>query len=112
MKKCVLNVCQAGNELLCAGYTLYSSSTILVLTVGKGVWGFTFDPLIGEFILSHPNIRIPDKGGWGRQGRGAANVAERGREDGGERAVGCPGQPRASLSACLPAACGLTPPLP
>lgn len=62
MKKCVLNVCQAGNELLCAGYTLYSSATILVLTVGQGVYGFTFDPLIGEFILSHPNIRIPDKG--------------------------------------------------
>ena len=32
--RCVLNVCQAGNELLCAGYTLYSSSTVLVLTVG------------------------------------------------------------------------------
>ncbi|KAL4423376.1 hypothetical protein ABPG77_004307 [Micractinium sp. CCAP 211/92] len=62
MKKCVLNVCQAGNELLCAGYTLYSSSTILVLTVGKGVYGFTFDPLIGEYILSHPDIKIPEKG--------------------------------------------------
>lgn len=34
-RRCVLNVCQAGNELLCAGYTLYSSSTILVLTVGE-----------------------------------------------------------------------------
>ncbi|PSC70876.1 Fructose-1,6-chloroplastic [Micractinium conductrix] len=62
MKKCVLNVCQAGNELLCAGYTLYSSATILVLTVGKGVYGFTFDPLIGEYILSHPDIKIPEKG--------------------------------------------------
>jgi fructose-1,6-bisphosphatase I len=62
MQKCVLNVCQAGNELLCAGYTLYSSSTILVLTVGKGVYGFTLDPLIGEFVLSHPDIKIPEKG--------------------------------------------------
>ena len=35
MQKCVLNVCQAGDELLCAGYTLYSSATILVLTVGE-----------------------------------------------------------------------------
>ena len=35
MNKCVLNVCQAGNELLCAGYTLYSSANILVLTVGE-----------------------------------------------------------------------------
>ena len=131
----MLNVCQAGNELLCAGYTLYSSSTILVLTVGacvrlcsvsyldcaalrhycccaeamlllpscmlapaddppstrftsnpptqpqptppclttsschldpplagKGVYGFTLDPLIGEFVLSHPDIKIPEKG--------------------------------------------------
>jgi fructose-1,6-bisphosphatase I len=62
MEKCVLNVCKAGNELLCAGYCLYSSSTVLVLSVGKGVWGFTFDPLVGEFILSHPDIKIPEKG--------------------------------------------------
>ena len=138
MNKCVLNVCQAGNELLCAGYTLYSSANILVLTVGecgawsvvecgawsgvmgrgegrgrggrgggrtwagkhspgvprvlpvalpprhvdspiclpsaslclplprptagKGVYGFTFDPLIGEYILSHPDIKVPNKG--------------------------------------------------
>lgn len=62
MEKCVLNVCKAGNELLAAGYCLYSSSTVLVLSVGQGVWGFTFDPLVGEFILSHPDIKIPEKG--------------------------------------------------
>jgi fructose-1,6-bisphosphatase I len=62
MDKCILNVCQAGNELLAAGYCLYSSSTVLVLTIGAGVWGFTFDPLVGEFILSHPDIKIPEKG--------------------------------------------------
>ena len=62
MNKCVLNVCKAGKELLVSGYCLYSSSTIFVLTIGNGVYGFTFDALVGEFILSHPNIRIPDKG--------------------------------------------------
>lgn len=62
MEKCVLNVCKAGNELLAAGYCLYSSSTVLVLSVGQGVWGFTFDPLVGEFILSHPDIKIPETG--------------------------------------------------
>lgn len=123
LNKCILNVCKAGNELLASGYCLYSSSTVLVLTVGErarararmlpyqekakgnererrptpmwanmstlrphpaagplpadpllpgctalrcaagnGVWGFTFDPLVGEFILSHPDIKIPEKG--------------------------------------------------
>ncbi|KAI8111901.1 hypothetical protein M9435_004399 [Picochlorum sp. BPE23] len=62
MQKCVLNVCKAGNELLVAGYVLYSSSTVLVLTIGDGVWGFTLDPLVGEYVLSHPNIKIPEEG--------------------------------------------------
>lgn len=62
LNKCVLNVCKAGSELLVAGYCLYSSSTVLVLTVGDGVVGFTFDALVGEFILSHPDIKVPDKG--------------------------------------------------
>ena len=62
MKKCVLNVCKAGNELLVAGYVLYSSSTVLVLTIGDGVWGFTLDPLVGEYVLSHPDIKIPEVG--------------------------------------------------
>lgn len=55
-----MNVCQPGSRLKCAGYTLYSSSTILVLTIGSGVFGFTMDPLIGEFVLTHPNVRIPE----------------------------------------------------
>lgn len=45
-----------------AGYILYGSSTIMVYTTGHGVHGFTLDPSIGEFILSHENIRIPKKG--------------------------------------------------
>jgi fructose-1,6-bisphosphatase I len=62
MKNCVLNVCQPGTSLLGAGYCLYSSSTVLVLTLGNGVQGFTYDSNVGEFILSHPDVQIPDKG--------------------------------------------------
>ncbi len=49
----MINVCQPGKDLVCAGYVLYSSSTVLVLTIGQGVWGFTLDPLVGEFVLTH-----------------------------------------------------------
>lgn len=51
---------QAGSRQVAAGYVLYGSSTMLVYTTGAGVHGFTLDPSIGEFILSHPNMRIPD----------------------------------------------------
>ena len=51
---------QPGREQVAAGYVLYGSSTMLVYTSGAGVYGFTLDPSIGEFLLSHPNIRIPD----------------------------------------------------
>ncbi len=53
---------QKGSAQVAAGYVLYGSSTMLVYTTGKGVNGFTLDPGIGEFCLSHPNIRIPQKG--------------------------------------------------
>ncbi len=49
-----------GREQLAAGYVVYGSSTMLVYTSGSGVHGFTLDPSIGEFILSHPDIRIPE----------------------------------------------------
>jgi fructose-1,6-bisphosphatase len=52
-EQCVVNVCQPGKDLVAAGYCLYSSSTVLVLTVGQGVFGFTLDPLVGEFVLTH-----------------------------------------------------------
>ena len=61
-EKCVMNVCQPGNNLLCAGYCMYSSSTILVLTIGQGVYGFTLDPTVGEFIMSHEKIKVPKSG--------------------------------------------------
>ena len=60
MEQCIVNVCQPGSDLRCAGYCLYSSSTIMVLTIGDGVYGFTLDPLIGEFVLTHPNIKVPE----------------------------------------------------
>ena len=51
---------QAGCRQIAAGYVLYGSSTMLVYTSGQGVHGFTLDPSIGEFLLSHPNLVIPD----------------------------------------------------
>ncbi len=48
-----MNVCQPGKDLVCAGYCMYSTSTVLVLTIGHGVFGFTLDPLVGEFVLTH-----------------------------------------------------------
>ncbi len=56
------DVLQPGIRQVCAGYVIYGSSTMLVYTTGNGVHGFTLDPSYGEFILSHPNIRIPKKG--------------------------------------------------
>jgi len=53
---------QPGRRQVAAGYVLYGSSTMLVYTTGQGAHGFTLDPSIGEFLLSHPNIRAPDEG--------------------------------------------------
>ena len=56
------DVLQQGTEQVAAGYVIYGSSTMLVYTTGKGVNGFTLDPSIGEFCLSHPNMKIPKDG--------------------------------------------------
>ena len=56
------DVLQKGTEQVAAGYIIYGSSTMLVYTTGKGVNGFTLDPSIGEFCLSHPDMTIPDNG--------------------------------------------------
>jgi fructose-1,6-bisphosphatase I len=56
------DVLQKGTEQVAAGYIIYGSSTMLVYTTGKGVNGFTLDPSIGEFCLSHPNLTIPKTG--------------------------------------------------
>lgn len=50
---------QPGSAQVCAGYAIYGPSTMLVLTVGTGVHGFTLDPRLGEFVLTRPDIRIP-----------------------------------------------------
>jgi len=52
---------QIGRDLVAAGYIVYGSSTMLVYSDGNGVHGFTLDPGVGEFLLSHPNIRIPEE---------------------------------------------------
>ena len=53
---------QPGDEQVAAGYVVYGSSTMLVYTTGSGVNGFTLDPSIGVFCLSHPDMKVPSKG--------------------------------------------------
>ena len=53
---------QKGRHMVCAGYIVYGPSTMLVYTTGHGVHGFTLDPSVGEFLLSHPEIRMPQRG--------------------------------------------------
>jgi fructose-1,6-bisphosphatase I len=59
---CAEDCLQPGFRQVAAGYVVYGSSTMLVYTTGNGVHGFTLEPSIGEFLLSHPNIRIPQPG--------------------------------------------------
>jgi len=61
-KATIDDVLQPGTEQVAAGYVIYGSSTMLVYTTGKGVNGFTLDPSIGEFCLSHPDMKIPKDG--------------------------------------------------
>jgi len=56
------DVLQKGDQQVAAGYILYSSSTMLVYTTGHGVNGFTLEPSLGEYFLSHPDIRINEEG--------------------------------------------------
>jgi len=51
---------QPGRNIVAGGYMVYGSSTMMVYTAGHGVHGFTLDPSIGEFLLSHPNVRLPE----------------------------------------------------
>jgi len=57
----VKDVLVPGNKLVAAGYCMYGSATMMVLSTGAGVNGFTLDPSTGEFVLTHPGIRIPKK---------------------------------------------------
>ncbi len=56
------DVLQPGHRQVAAGYVLFGSSMMFVYSTGHGVHGFTLDPSVGEFLLSHENIRIPEKG--------------------------------------------------
>jgi fructose-1,6-bisphosphatase I len=56
------DVLQPGTRQLAAGYVVYGSSTMFVYTAGNGVNGFTLDPAIGAYVISHPNIRMPERG--------------------------------------------------
>nr|ACB44984.1 chloroplast fructose-1,6-bisphosphatase [Oryza coarctata] len=61
-ERCIVSVCQPGSNLLAAGYCMYSSSVIFVLTVGTGVYVFTLDPMYGEFVLTQEKVQIPKAG--------------------------------------------------
>ncbi len=56
------DVLQKGSDQVAAGYFVYGSSTMMVYTTGRGAYGFTLDPSVGEFLLSHPEIKIPEIG--------------------------------------------------
>ena len=57
-------ILQPGRNQVAAGYVIYGSSTVLVYSLGNGVHGFTLDPSIGSYILTHPNIKMPQQGGY------------------------------------------------
>ncbi|XP_074275802.1 fructose-1,6-bisphosphatase, chloroplastic [Silene latifolia] len=61
-EKATLNSLQSGSKLVAAGYVLYSSATIFCVTFGSGVHSFTLDHSTGDFILTHPSIKIPSRG--------------------------------------------------
>jgi len=69
---------QEGDKQIAAGYVLYGSSTMLVYTTGKGVNGFTLDPSIGEFCLSHPDMKMPEVGRMYAMNEGNVNICESG----------------------------------
>ncbi len=56
------DILQKGSDQVAAGYILYGSSTMLVYTTGHGVNGFTYEPTLGEYFLSHPDLKMPDDG--------------------------------------------------
>jgi len=67
------DILQTGAEQVAAGYILYGSSTMLVYTTGHGVNGFTYESTLGEYVLSHPNMKIPDEGKIYSINEGSAN---------------------------------------
>jgi fructose-1,6-bisphosphatase I len=92
---CESDCMQKGRDQIAAGYVVYGSSTMLVYTTGNGVHGFTLDPSIGEFLLSHPDIRIPapgkriysvNEGNYGRWSDGQRRLVDHLKGAGGDGA--------------------------
>ena len=67
------DILQTGDEQVAAGYILYGSSTMLVYTTGHGVNGFTYEPTLGEYVLSHPDLKMPESGKIYSINEGSAN---------------------------------------
>ncbi len=80
-KATIEDMLQKGVDQIAAGYVLYGSSTMLVYSTGRGVNGFTLDPSIGEFCLSHPNMRMPETGRIYAMNEGNINSCEPGIRD-------------------------------
>ena len=76
-----LDCLQRGTHQVAAGYVIYGSSTMLVYTTGNGVNGFTYEPSLGEFFLSHPNITIPTSGTVYSINEGSAGSFSKGLAD-------------------------------
>ncbi|MBT5552013.1 MAG: class 1 fructose-bisphosphatase [Nitrospina sp.] len=72
---------QKGSEQVAAGYIVYGSSTIFVYTSGQGVHGFTLDPTLGEFFLSHPDLSIPEQGSTYSANEGNWGIWEESQKD-------------------------------
>jgi fructose-1,6-bisphosphatase I len=68
------DVLQRGHAILAAGYVMYGTSTLLVLSTGQGAQGYTLDPEMGEFVLSHPELHCPEHGAY--YSANLANLAE------------------------------------
>ncbi len=90
---------QKGRTLEAAGYVIYGPSTMMVYSTGAGVHGFTLDPGVGEFLLSHPNIRMPDKPKYYSANQGHEKYWSTGVQRYTQWLQGCdPEQPRKELS--------------
>ena len=75
------DVLRPGTEQIAAGYVVYGSSTMMVYTTGNGVNGFTLDPSVGEFMLSHPDIKTPEHGTLYSINEGYYRAFEKGLRD-------------------------------
>ncbi len=75
------SILQHGTEQVAAGYVVYGPSTVLVYTTGHGVHGFTLDPTIGAFVLSHENMKMPEKGPYYSVNEANASTWPQGYED-------------------------------